>query len=241
MQKAQDYSFNKAHAACYALISYRTAWLRAHHPCEYMAALISSVMNTKDRVPFYVNACHELGDRGAAARRQRVADRLRRRRRQDPLRAERGQGRRRARLPHDHPRPRRGRPLRVALGLHRARRLLGRQQARARVARQVRRAARARAWACCRCSSRRSPTARSSRPTGSPGRGRSSTPSSTRRRSPGFKRHPPVPDERVREDRPAPAREGDARPLRLRAPALGAARRAARQDRRDDRRARAAA
>src|SRR5207244_13218278 len=61
MEKAQDYSFNKSHAACYALISYRTAWLRAHHPCEYMAALISSVMNTKDRVPFYVNACHELG------------------------------------------------------------------------------------------------------------------------------------------------------------------------------------
>jgi DNA polymerase-3 subunit alpha len=61
LEKAQDYSFNKAHAACYALISYRTAWLRAHHPCEYMAALISSVMNTKDRVPFYVNACVELG------------------------------------------------------------------------------------------------------------------------------------------------------------------------------------
>ncbi len=61
MEKAQDYSFNKSHAACYALISYRTAWLKAHHPCEYMAALISSVMNTKDRVPFYVNACHELG------------------------------------------------------------------------------------------------------------------------------------------------------------------------------------
>ncbi len=61
MEKAQDYSFNKSHAACYALISYRTAWLRCHHPCEYMAALISSVMSTKDRVPFYVNACHELG------------------------------------------------------------------------------------------------------------------------------------------------------------------------------------
>jgi DNA polymerase-3 subunit alpha len=61
LEKAQDYSFNKAHAACYALIAYQTAWLRAHHPCEYMAALISSVMNTKDRVPFYVNACHELG------------------------------------------------------------------------------------------------------------------------------------------------------------------------------------
>jgi DNA polymerase III subunit alpha len=61
MEKAQDYSFNKSHAACYALIAYRTAWLRANHPHEYMAALISSVMNTKDRVPLYVNACHEMG------------------------------------------------------------------------------------------------------------------------------------------------------------------------------------
>jgi DNA polymerase III subunit alpha len=61
MEKSQDYSFNKAHAACYALIAYRTAWLRAHYPREYMAALVSSVMNTKDRVPFYVNACHEMG------------------------------------------------------------------------------------------------------------------------------------------------------------------------------------
>jgi DNA polymerase III subunit alpha len=61
MEQSQDYSFNKAHAACYALISYRTAWLRANHPREYMAALISSVMNTKDKVPFYVAACDELG------------------------------------------------------------------------------------------------------------------------------------------------------------------------------------
>src|SRR3954471_13626443 len=60
MEQAQDYSFNKSHAACYALLAYRTAWLRAHHPKEYMAALISSVMNTKDKVPFYVNACHDL-------------------------------------------------------------------------------------------------------------------------------------------------------------------------------------
>jgi DNA polymerase-3 subunit alpha len=61
MQQSKDYSFNKAHAACYALIAYRTAYLKAHYPAQYMAALISSVMNTKDRVPFYVNACHELG------------------------------------------------------------------------------------------------------------------------------------------------------------------------------------
>src|SRR6187401_2444842 len=61
MEQSQDYSFNKAHAACYALIAYRTAWLKANHTCEYMAALISSVMNTKDKVPYYVNACAELG------------------------------------------------------------------------------------------------------------------------------------------------------------------------------------
>jgi DNA polymerase-3 subunit alpha len=61
MESSQDYSFNKAHAACYALIAYRTAWLKANYPCEYMAALISSVMNTKDRVPIYVNACDEMG------------------------------------------------------------------------------------------------------------------------------------------------------------------------------------
>ena len=61
MEQAQDYSFNKSHAACYALIAYRTAYLKANYPAEYMAALISSVMNTKDRVPFYVQACEEMG------------------------------------------------------------------------------------------------------------------------------------------------------------------------------------
>src|SRR6266702_3236281 len=61
MEASQDYSFNKSHAACYALIAYRTAYMRAHHPREYMASLISSVMSTKDRVPFYVNACDEMG------------------------------------------------------------------------------------------------------------------------------------------------------------------------------------
>ncbi|HSJ92889.1 MAG TPA: DNA polymerase III subunit alpha, partial [Gaiellaceae bacterium] len=61
MEQAQDYSFNKSHAACYALIAFRTAYLKAHYPAEYMAALISSVMNTKDKVPFYVAACEEMG------------------------------------------------------------------------------------------------------------------------------------------------------------------------------------
>ena len=142
MEKAQDYSFNKAHAACYALISYRTAWLKAHHPCEYMAALISSVMNTKDRVPFYVNACHELGievlppdvnesqiDFAVVGGKIRFG-----------LNAVKGVGE--LAVPHDHPGARGGRAVRVDLGLHRARRPVRRQQARPRVARQVRRAAR---------------------------------------------------------------------------------------------------
>jgi DNA polymerase-3 subunit alpha len=60
-EKSADYSFNRSHAACYALISYRTAWLKANHPAEYMAALISSVMSTKDRVPFFVARCEEMG------------------------------------------------------------------------------------------------------------------------------------------------------------------------------------
>ena len=60
-EAAGDYSFNKSHAACYALLAYRTGYLKANHPAQYMAALLSSVMDTKDRVPFYVNACSEMG------------------------------------------------------------------------------------------------------------------------------------------------------------------------------------
>ncbi|MGI8630788.1 MAG: DNA polymerase III subunit alpha, partial [Solirubrobacteraceae bacterium] len=60
-ERSADYSFNKSHAACYALISYRTAWLRANYPAEYMAALISTVMDTKDRVPFFVAQAEQMG------------------------------------------------------------------------------------------------------------------------------------------------------------------------------------
>jgi DNA polymerase III subunit alpha len=60
-QRSADYSFNKSHSACYALIAYRTAWLKANYPAEYMAALISSVMDTKDRVPFFVAQAEQMG------------------------------------------------------------------------------------------------------------------------------------------------------------------------------------
>jgi DNA polymerase-3 subunit alpha len=60
-ERSADYSFNRSHAACYALIAYRTAWLKANYPAEYMAALISSVMDTKDKVPFFVNQTESMG------------------------------------------------------------------------------------------------------------------------------------------------------------------------------------
>jgi DNA polymerase III subunit alpha len=60
-ERSADYSFNKSHSACYALIAYRTAWLKANYPAEFMAALISSVMNTKDKVPFFVAQAEQMG------------------------------------------------------------------------------------------------------------------------------------------------------------------------------------
>ncbi len=60
-EAAADYSFNKSHAACYALIAYQTAYLKANYPAEYMAAVISSVMSTKDKVPFFVSHCSSMG------------------------------------------------------------------------------------------------------------------------------------------------------------------------------------
>ncbi|HWE33957.1 MAG TPA: DNA polymerase III subunit alpha [Solirubrobacteraceae bacterium] len=60
-ERSADYSFNKSHAACYGLIAYRTAWLKANYPAEYMAALISSVMDTKDRVPFFASQAEQMG------------------------------------------------------------------------------------------------------------------------------------------------------------------------------------
>ncbi len=54
MEKAGGYSFNKSHSACYSFLAFQTAYLKVHYPEAYMAALMSSVMNTKDRVPQYV-------------------------------------------------------------------------------------------------------------------------------------------------------------------------------------------
>ncbi len=55
------YGFNKSHSTAYAVIAYQTAYLKANYPIEFMAALLSSVINTKDKVPFYINECRTLG------------------------------------------------------------------------------------------------------------------------------------------------------------------------------------
>jgi DNA polymerase-3 subunit alpha len=55
------YGFNKAHAACYAMISYQTAYLKAHYPIEFMAALLSSDHDNTDRVVLEMNECVEMG------------------------------------------------------------------------------------------------------------------------------------------------------------------------------------
>jgi DNA polymerase-3 subunit alpha len=55
------YGFNKAHSAAYAVIAYQTAYLKAHFPVEYMAALLTSVIDNSDKVAHYINECRHLG------------------------------------------------------------------------------------------------------------------------------------------------------------------------------------
>lgn len=56
-----DYAFNKAHSAAYGLVSYWTAYLKAHYPAEYMAALLTSVGDSKDKLAIYLNECRRMG------------------------------------------------------------------------------------------------------------------------------------------------------------------------------------
>ena len=160
-------------------------------------------------------------DRGAAAGRELVRVRLRRRRGADPVRPERGQERRRLGGAGDRQRARGGRPVRVALGLHRARRPAGREQARARVAGQVRRA---RLDGRLAARDARGAGARALARAARLGRAAARTELALRRGR-GEARAPADRLRGVREERAPAAGEGDARPLRLRAPARGDPRR----------------
>ncbi len=54
------YAFNKSHAAAYALVAYQTAWLKYYYPVEYMAALMTSVINNAGKVAEYIQVCHQM-------------------------------------------------------------------------------------------------------------------------------------------------------------------------------------
>ncbi len=60
MEKFAGYGFNKSHSAAYALVAYQTAWLKAHYPSEFMAAVMSSDMDNTDKVVILVNECDEM-------------------------------------------------------------------------------------------------------------------------------------------------------------------------------------
>nr|WP_150951458.1 DNA polymerase III subunit alpha [Microbacterium testaceum] len=61
LESFADYAFNKAHTAAYGLVSYWTAYLKAHYPAEYMAALLTSVGDSKDKMAVYLNECRRMG------------------------------------------------------------------------------------------------------------------------------------------------------------------------------------
>ena len=63
MSHFAGYGFNKPHAAGYALVAYQTAWLKVHHPAEYMAALLTSSKLDKDRTAVYLSECRTMGVR----------------------------------------------------------------------------------------------------------------------------------------------------------------------------------
>jgi DNA polymerase-3 subunit alpha len=61
MEQFAGYGFNKSHSAAYALIAYQTAYLKAHYPVEFMAALLTSEIGNQDKLTHYLNECRDIG------------------------------------------------------------------------------------------------------------------------------------------------------------------------------------
>ena len=60
MEKFAGYGFNKSHSAAYALVAYQTAWLKAHYPAAFMAAVLSSDLDNTDKIVIFVNECKQM-------------------------------------------------------------------------------------------------------------------------------------------------------------------------------------
>ena len=108
----ERYGFNKAHATCYGLIAYQTAYLKANYTVDYMASVLSAFRSSEDKVAAAVAECRRLGievrppDVGRSRR-------IHGRGRGDPIRLARGQERRAERHRIDHRGARGGRPVQV--------------------------------------------------------------------------------------------------------------------------------
>ena len=61
MAEFAKYAFNKSHAACYAVVAYRTAYLKKYYTPEFMSAMLNSYLGNLDKVPIYIDECHDLG------------------------------------------------------------------------------------------------------------------------------------------------------------------------------------
>ena len=55
------YAFNKSHAAAYAVVAYQTAYLKYYYPAEFMAAMLTSVMDNAEKVSEYIYSCRSMG------------------------------------------------------------------------------------------------------------------------------------------------------------------------------------
>ncbi len=100
------YAFNKAHSAAYGVVSYWTAFLKANYPTEYMAGLLTSVRDDKDKSALYLSECRHMGITVLPAGRELLVGELHRRRRRHPVRPHRGAQRRRERRRGDRAHPR---------------------------------------------------------------------------------------------------------------------------------------
>jgi len=61
MEKFAEYGFNKSHSTAYALLAYQTAWLKVHHPVQFMAALLTSEIGNADKIVMYIAECRDMG------------------------------------------------------------------------------------------------------------------------------------------------------------------------------------
>ncbi len=59
--KFADYGFNKSHAAAYAVLAYQTSYLKANYPTEFLAAMLTGVMASAEKVALYIQDCKDLG------------------------------------------------------------------------------------------------------------------------------------------------------------------------------------